>query len=418
MGLPLTQVVLLLPSRSPDPMTIDTTQFEGVVAVGAVTEPEGSRYRVTLTEAAVNVLVQRALDEYQMGDRYRGVWVNLQQGGLIVNAEVDLGIGWQQMGLVIRLDGLKLVAERVILAGVSIGVSEQGPLGSMVSGFVAVAQDVLDSLLVVGPLPGAASISQVWISNDSMEILAESAPAPAVVPDTGWQALASGVELREIDVPTGAVSERLVLVRIPPAFGRVTVRYAPDAPGRVSEWAGRELAAAPAPLVVLNGGYYDENSETVGLLISEGVSYGVPLADFAGMLAVDSSGAVSVRWLREWPYDAAEGLLQAIQSYPMLVKPGGEMGFPDDEGQGSAARRSFVGQDTGGNLILGVAPRGYLGLHDLAAALARLGVADVVVNLDGGGSTGLWLAEAGGEGLSLLHDSAVPVPSVLVVERP
>ena len=196
------------------------------------------------------------------------------------------------------------------------------------------------------------------------------------------------------------------------------VRYAPEAPGRISEWADRELTSVGAPLVVVNGGFWNENNETLGLLISEGVSYGAPQGDFAGMLAVNSSGAVTVRWLRDWPYDAGEGLLHAIQSYPMLVKPGGEMGFPEGEGQGNPARRSFVGQDAGGSLILGVAARGYLGLHDLAAVLAGLGIADVVVNLDGGGSTGLWLAEGGGESLPLLYDSTVPVPSVIVVQRP
>jgi len=417
-GLPLSQVVLLLPSRSPDPIVVDTTQFEGVVVEGSMTGPEGSRYLFTLSEGALNVLVQRVLAQYQMGDRYRNVWVDLESGGLVVNAEVGLGIGWQQVGLVMRLDGLKLAPERVKVAGISIGVSPDGPLGSVVARFVAAAQDVIDSLTVVGPLPGVASISQVSIGEDSMQIMAEATPAPAAPSDTGWQALPSGVELREIDVPAGAVTERLVLVKILPGGNRVAVRYAPDTPGRVSEWAGWELTAASAPLIVVNGGYYDENNTTLGLLISDGVSYGAPLADFAGMLAVDVSGAVSVRWLREWPYDAGEGLLQGLQSYPMLVKPGGEMGFPAGADDGRPARRTFVGQTVSGNLILGVAPRGYLSLHALASALAGLGVADVAVNLDGGGSTGMWVAQAGEGGQPLVYDSTVPVPSVIVVQRP
>lgn len=124
---------------------------------------------------------------------------------------------------------------------------------------------------------------------------------------------------------------------------------------------------------------------------------------------------VSVRWLREWPYDPDEPLVEAVQSFPVLVKPGGVMGFPADADEGKPARRTVVAQDRSGSILVIVAPRGYLSLHELAVFLVGSDLeVDVALNLDGGGSTGLWL-EAGGVGVEI--DSITPVPSVIVAER-
>jgi hypothetical protein len=73
-----------------------------------------------------------------------------------------------------------------------------------------------------------------------------------------------------------------------------------------------------------------------------------------------------------------------------------------------------VAQDFGGRILLIVAPRGYLGLHELAVFLAEsdLGI-DIALNLDGGYSTGLWLEADEG---SARIDSRVAVPSVISVE--
>jgi hypothetical protein len=238
-----------------------------------------------------------------------------------------------------------------------------------------------------------------------------STPEP---PDTGWQSLQPGVELREVAlrhvrVETGAVAERLTIVRLDPASVHWRVHYDPTAPRPVSAWAERLQ-----PLLVVNGGYFTPENETTGLLVSDGRVWGTPYAEFAGMFTVTADGQVSVRWLRDQPYDPNEPLMEALQSFPVVVKPGGVMGFPADADDGRPARRTVVAQDLQGRILIIVAPRGYLSLHELARFLAESDLElDVALNLDGGFSTGLWL-RAGERSVEV--DSLVPVPSVISVD--
>lgn len=238
-----------------------------------------------------------------------------------------------------------------------------------------------------------------------------STPEP---PDTGWQSLQPGVELREVTVrhvrvETGAVAERLTIVRLDPASVHWRVHYDPTAPRPVSAWAERLQ-----PLLVVNGGYFTPENETTGLLVSDGRVWGTPYAEFAGMFTVTADGQVSVRWLRDQPYDPNEPLMEALQSFPVVVKPGGVMGFPADADDGRPARRTVVAQDLEGRILIIVAPRGYLSLHELARFLAESDLElDVALNLDGGFSTGLWL-QAGERSVEV--DSLVPVPSVISVD--
>jgi hypothetical protein len=274
---------------------------------------------------------------------------------------------------------------------------------------------VLHALTVVGPLPGEARAEVAVFHHDQLQILARATYAAPLPSDTGWQPLEPGVELREIDVVVGPgrPTECFWIVRLDPAQVRFRVRYDPASPRTVSVW-GTESQ----PLLVVNGAYFSpesEGSETIGLLVADGQRWGTPLADYAGMFAVTAAGDVSVRWLRQRPYDPGEPLTEAVQSFPVLIKPGGAMGFPADADDGLPARRTVVVQDGDGNILLIVAPRGHLSLHEVAVFLAEsdLGV-DVALNLDGGGSTGMWLA-AGDARVDL--DSLAPVPSVIVIER-
>jgi exopolysaccharide biosynthesis protein len=211
-----------------------------------------------------------------------------------------------------------------------------------------------------------------------------------------------------VRVETGAVAERLTIVRLDPSSVRLRVHYDPVTPCLVSVWAERLQ-----PLLVVNGGYFTPENETIGLLISDGQMWGTPYGDFAGLFAVTTEGQVSVRWLKERPYDPTEPLIEALMSFPVLVKPGGVMGFPTDADDGSPARRTVVAQDRQGRMLIIVAPRGYLSLHEMARFLAESDLdLDVALNLDGGASTGLWLQT---EYAAAASDSLVSVPSVLAV---
>ena len=237
-------------------------------------------------------------------------------------------------------------------------------------------------------------------------------PRPTLTPeppDTGWQPLQPGVELRQVRVEAGEVAERLTIVRLDPTVVRFRVHYDPATPRPVSDWAD-EL---DQPLLVINAGYFTPENETIGLLISDGQIWGASYGDYAGMFAVAPDGQVSVRWLRGWPYDPTELLNEAIQSFPVLVKPGGVMGFPSDADDGRPSRRTIVAQDNQGHILLIVAPRGYLSLHEMARFLAESDLdLDVALNLDGGYSTGLRL-QADGQSVNI--NSLVPVPSIISV---
>ncbi|MFQ6101561.1 MAG: phosphodiester glycosidase family protein [Anaerolineae bacterium] len=234
-------------------------------------------------------------------------------------------------------------------------------------------------------------------------------PTPTPEPaDTGWQPVQAGIELRQVRVETGEAAERLTIVRLDPIAVRFRVHYDPNAPCPVSGWAERLQ-----PLLVVNGGYFTPENETVGLLISDGRVWGTPYGDFGGMLVVTAEGQVSVRWLTDQPYDPDEPLQEAVQSFPVLVKPGGVMGFPAEADDGRPARRTVVAQDCQGRILIITAPRGYLSLHELACFLAQSDLdLDVALNLDGGFSTGLWL-KANETAVEI--DSLVPVPSVISV---
>jgi hypothetical protein len=235
-------------------------------------------------------------------------------------------------------------------------------------------------------------------------------------PDTGWQSLQPGVELRQVRVETGAVAERLTIVRLEPTTVRFRVHYDPGAPRPVSDWA-EQLQ----PLLLVNGGYFTPEDETLTLLISDGEAWGAPyeyededwvFAGLLGLFAVTADGQVSVRWLHDQPYDPVEPLTQALVSFPVLVKPGGGMGYSPDE-EGPPARRTVMAQDLQGRILIIVAERGYLSLLHLARFLTESDLdLDVALNLDGGRSTGLWLRTD--EQLVEIN-SLVPVPSVISV---
>jgi uncharacterized protein YigE (DUF2233 family) len=318
---------------------------------------------------------------------------------------------WQRMGLLLFQIETALIPAGLVLDQDLYALPDDGFLAQAIPAVQSISEQALEDLTLVGPLPGEASVSQAQFHADRLQILVQATyPVPAP-PDTGWQLLEPDVELRQSEVAArGDILECLTIVRLDPTQVRFRVRYDPTNPRPVSAWA-----SGSQPLLVINGGYFTPENEATGLLVSQGQSWGAPFGDFAGMFAVTADEQVSVRWLREWPYDPSEPLSEAIQSFPVLVKPGGVMGFPADANEGMSARRTVVAQDRSGNILVLVASRGYLSLHELAVFLADSDLEiDVALNLDGGRSTGLWLKA--GE-VSVEIDSVLPVPSVIFAER-
>jgi hypothetical protein len=416
-GEPLDHVEVFLPPQVTQPLTLAPAELGGPL-FGDASTPGTTTYLLTFDEDDLNRLLRRHIFPEGLGsNRYRDLEIDLLPQGLVLYADVDLGLRSQRMGLLLLPDegGLTLSPGGVVLDQQLYGLPEEGSLAQALLPAGRQAQRVLNALTVVGPLPGEARAEVVSFHHDQLQILARATYAAPPPSDTGWQPLEPGVELREIDVVLDSErpTERFWIVRLDPAQVRFRVLYDPANPKRVSAWGTGSQA-----LLVVNGAYFaPENggNETIGLLVADGQRWGTPLADYAGMFAVTAAGNVSVRWLGQRPYDPGEPLSEAVQSFPVLVKPGGVMGFPADADEGMPARRTVVAQDRDGNILLITAPRGHLSLHEVAIFLTQSELAvDVALNLDGGGSTGIWLV-AGDVRVDI--DSFTPVPSVIVIER-
>jgi uncharacterized protein YigE (DUF2233 family) len=217
-----------------------------------------------------------------------------------------------------------------------------------------------------------------------------------------------GEELRRLQVPFEGITQAvpIVVVRLDPAAISIHVLYDPAQPRPLRAWA-----SVAQTTLVFNGGFFTEDFQTTALLISAGQVSGTSYEGFGGMLSVDQAGQIALRPLRDTTYDPSEPLVEAIQSFPMLVMPGGEEALFEDNGQ--RARRTAVALDRSGRLLVIAAPTSVLTLHDLANWL-RSGDLEIdrALNLDGGPSTGLFLNSAG---LRVQVDSFGSLPIVITI---
>lgn len=223
--------------------------------------------------------------------------------------------------------------------------------------------------------------------------------------DTGWQAAAPGVELRELRVSVAGEEAPVSVVRLDPALVRLEVRYAPDAPLALAAWAGQAGAVA-----AINGGFFDEAGRTVALLVHAGQSVGESYVGRGGMFAVTPQGGVWLRGLADAPYSPDEPVAEAIQGWPMLVKGAGVAAYDSEDNE--RARRSAIALDAEGRVLLIAASSAAFTLPELAAWLAAsdLGIS-AAMNLDGGSSTGLLVQS---EAAPARIEPFVPLPIVLL----
>ena len=207
-------------------------------------------------------------------------------------------------------------------------------------------------------------------------------------PDTGWQVLAPGLERRMIRLYNNQNQhiESLYIWRLDQNQFWLDVAYH-ETPQSLEDWQKETNA-----VLVVNGSYFSVESERYfpsGLIIDHGQAIGSPYESFGGMLAIRDQGA-ELRWLAEKPYDPNESLRAGLQSFPVLVKPGGELGFPAEFEDNMQARRTVIGQDQEDCILLIVTPRGHFTLHQLSLYLTESDLnLDVALNLDGGPSTGI-----------------------------
>ena len=241
-----------------------------------------------------------------------------------------------------------------------------------------------------------------------------SPTATPIIPDTGWQQVQPGLERRLIKIfdDDQTQVEQLYLLRIEPVYYRFDVAVDTYSPRHLETWL-RDTQA----LIVVNGGYFRQEGEWLiptGLTVVNGQSLGATYGPFAGMFVVTEQGP-TLRWLQQTPYTSDEALQAALQSFPLLVKPGGVLGFPAQDEDGRQARRTVIGQDQAGRIIFLVTSERYFTLHQLSLYLTTSDLQlNIALNLDGGASSGLLFAGSMAdpvEGIS----SEVLLPAVITV---
>jgi uncharacterized protein YigE (DUF2233 family) len=216
-------------------------------------------------------------------------------------------------------------------------------------------------------------------------------PMSNAAPDTAWSVLQPGLERRVIQIcdQENKYVESLHLWRLDQKHFRLDVAYQ-ETPRSLESWQQTTNA-----LMVVNGGYYSVTNERYspdGLTIVNGKATGQSFAGFGGMLVIQDSRA-ELRWLVQKPYDPYESLHAALQSFPILVQPGGRLGFGPERENNVGARRTVVGQDKKGRILFILAPQGYFTLHQMSLYLTASDLnLDIAINLDGGGSTGILVA--------------------------
>ncbi len=223
-----------------------------------------------------------------------------------------------------------------------------------------------------------------------------------------WIQAVPGVDLRYEDWKSPGVDEdTVVIVRFNLSHVHISVGYQPTKPMGISEWMKQERA-----LAVINGGYFDQQNQTEGLVVSNGEAFGTTYTGFGGMLSVDAQGNVSLRSLSDQPYDPNnEQLQQATQSSPMLIVNGKRTQFSADA---ASSRRSVVAIDKQGRLLLITSSAQAFTLDELADLLASSDLSiKTALNLDGGASTGLYV-NARNQHVAI--DSFVGLPIVIVVK--
>ena len=233
-------------------------------------------------------------------------------------------------------------------------------------------------------------------------------PTLETSPEAGWSLIQPGLERRVMDIYNNQnqLVESLHIWRLDQKSFRMDVAY-DSAPKSLDTWQ-RETNAA----MVVNGGYYsiaDEIYFPDGLTIVNGQATGRSF-NRGGMLAIQEDRA-ELRWLAQEPYNPAESLRAALQSFPVLVEPGSQLGFGAERESHARARRTVIAQDRAGRILLMVAPQGYFSLHQLSLYLTESDLSlDIAVNLDGGGSTGILVANP-----RELISPTRPIPFVILV---
>jgi exopolysaccharide biosynthesis protein len=236
---------------------------------------------------------------------------------------------------------------------------------------------------------------------------ASSTVAPGVASEPpprqdAWMATADGLEVSM----RSAGSAIVVLVRADPE--RSTLRVIRAANGGVI--TATDAARQSGATAVINGGFFDDKGQPIGWLVSDDRVITPPGRAGWGAFIV-RKGRPAIVGSRP---ERTAGISQAVQAGPRLVL-GGQ---PNPRLKAQSARRSFIGLDGKGRVILGATGPSEVDARVLAAFLAKPeieGGAGLVeaLNLDGGSSSQLHVRGVGDRNIDF---PGIAVPVLIAIE--
>jgi len=150
------------------------------------------------------------------------------------------------------------------------------------------------------------------------------------------------------------------------------------------------LAGKSGAFCVINGGFFDENYDPIGVLMSNGkILQFLPTVGNSSVFCV-KNGIPKIIHRADFSYN---GVTEALQSGPRLIYDGkntiGVVGLND------ISRRSGIGLDYDNNVVIYATDTIFDGLsfNELRSILKRSGInLKTVLNLDGGRSTQLYFS--------------------------
>ena len=219
-----------------------------------------------------------------------------------------------------------------------------------------------------------------------------------------WIQIDNGLEWRNY-IPNDNPILEIIVLRIDPEFYTFRPHYRQETPLYASGWHD-EL---PNAVAFINANFFTPEQALLGILITDNIVYGTPYTDRGGLFFVQNE-TPSIRSNITHPYYTGEPIEQAVQAHPMLINNGQpvDINYPAS----TPTRRSAIGQDTKGRIILIATPQLGLSLPDLAQYLATTDMQLMnAFNLDGGGSTMMYFDEQ-------YHVASFdPVPAILAVYK-
>lgn len=244
-------------------------------------------------------------------------------------------------------------------------------------------------------------------------IVPSPTPTATITPTPpSWKTIARGIAQTYLTAPTPN-SEALSYVyalRIDPAAVTIQVHYDQAEPHSIEEWQ-----AITGASIIVNGGFFGSSNNPVGRIVMDGQVFGAPL-DYGdesigvpGLFAI-TNGKAELYALGRASYNP-RGLRfdQAVESYPMLLLPGGQPTIIRETGY--RARRTIIALDEQGQIVILLSDLPLFSLFDLSNWLASSGAGfDSVLNLDGGRSSGIAVSLPGE---TKVISAFVPLPIVI-----